>query len=286
MALTRPDHRPETYRGSALYEGLVTHHRLRPRQHRLRYRVVSFLFDLDEIDSLSDRLKLFSRNRFNLFSFHDRDFGCGDVKGEGGNIRTRITQMLRENDLADCAARVDVLCYPRILGFVFNPLSVYFCYRENGELGAILHDVSNTFGDRHGYLIPVTPGSQDAKGIVHQQCAKEFYVSPFIGMKADYRFRIKPPQNRVAVSIDESDDDGLFFNAAFAGERTKLTDRNLLAVFMRYPLMTLKVVAGIHWEALHLWRKGFTFHKRPSPPQNRITLIVPSPSVVLDAGKR
>ena len=269
--------------GSALYEGVVTHHRLRPRQHRLRYRVVSFLFDLDEIDHLSARLKLFSRNRFNLFSFHDRDFG-GD--GTGANIRARITQMLVENNLADCAARVDLLCYPRILGFVFNPLSVYFCYRKNGDLGAILHDVSNTFGDRHGYLIPVTSGCHDTKGIVHQKCAKEFYVSPFIGMKADYRFRIKPPQDRVAVSIAESDDDGLFLNAAFAGDRRALSDRNLFSAFIRYPLMTLKVVAGIHWEALHLWRKGFTFYKRPTPPQHRITFITPGPSVVPDAGKR
>ncbi|OSQ39841.1 hypothetical protein TMES_04485 [Thalassospira mesophila] len=272
-----------------MYEGVVTHHRLRPRQHRLRYRVVSFLFDLDEIDGLSARLKLFSRNRFNLFSFHDRDFGSVDRDGSdesGGTIRTRITQMLRENDLADCATKIVVLCYPRILGFVFNPLSVYFCYRKNGELGAILHDVSNTFGERHGYLIPVSSDCRDAKGIVHQKCAKELYVSPFIGMKADYRFRIKPPQDRVAVSIAESDADGLFLNAAFTGDRTKLTDRNLLSVFMRYPLMTLKVVAGIHWEALHLWRKGFTFHKRPTPPLHRITFITPGPSIVPDAGKR
>ncbi|WP_143181898.1 DUF1365 domain-containing protein [Thalassospira sp. TSL5-1] len=263
--------------GSALYQGVVTHQRVRPRQHRLRYRVVSFLFDLDEIDDLHRRLRFFSRNRFNLFSFHDRDFG----QGERTDIKAQILDILQKNGLGDCGARIEILCYPRILGFVFNPLSVYFCYREDGGLGAILHDVSNTFGDRHGYLIPVTDDCHDAKGVVHQQCAKGFYVSPFIGMKADYRFRICPPGEKVAVVIAESDDAGVFLNAAFAGNRTSMTDRNLLSAFVRYPLMTLKVVAGIHWEAVHLWRKGFTFHRRPTPPENRITYVASNGAALL-----
>ncbi|AUG51527.1 DUF1365 domain-containing protein [Thalassospira marina] len=269
-------------RASALYQGVVTHHRLRPRQHRLRYRVVSFLFDLDEIGQLHRKLRFFSHNRFNLFSFHDRDFGRGDGKG----LRAQIMEMLQQNGLADCGARIEILCYPRILGFVFNPLSVYFCYRENGELGAILHDVSNTFGDRHGYLIPVTDACHDAKGVVHQTCAKQFHVSPFIGMKADYRFRICPPGDRVAIAIAESDDEGVFLNAAFAGNHTVLTDRTLLSAFLRYPLMTLKVIAGIHWEAVHLWRKGFAFHRRPTPPEHRITYVAASGAALLSTTRK
>lgn len=266
---------------SAIYQGVVMHHRLRPRQHKLRYRVVSFLLDLDEIDDLANRLKLFSRNRFNLFSFHDRDFG----DGRATNIRGRVSQTLRDHGLGDCDCRVEVLCYPRILGFVFNPLSEYFCYRDDGTLGAVLHEVSNTFGDRHSYLIPVTSDCQDKRGVVRQHCAKGFYVSPFIGMQADYHFRISPPDQGVAVSIRETDDKGAFLNAAFVGDRIALSDRTLFDAFIRYPLMTLKVVAGIHWEALHLWRKGFPFHRRPQPPQHAVTFVPRMRDATREAGK-
>ncbi|MFH1806148.1 MAG: DUF1365 family protein [Pseudomonadota bacterium] len=254
---------------SSLFEGTVMHHRLRPHDHKMRYKVVSFLFDLDEIDGLAARLKLFSRNGFNLFSFYDRDHADGD----GENIRSRIARILQQHGLGDCTARIELLCYPRILGFVFNPLSVYFCYQGDGRLGAILHEVSNTFGDRHSYLIPVTAETTGDNGVVRQHCTKGLYVSPFIGMTADYHFRISPPGKNVAVAIRETDGEGAFFNAAFVGDRVALNDRTLFGAFVRYPLMTLKVIAGIHWEALKLWRKGFAFHKRPEPPRHPVTFV-------------
>ena len=267
---------------SALYEGVVTHNRLRPKRHKLRYSVFSFLLDLDEIDDLAARLRLFSRNRFNLFSFHDRDHADGAVQ----NLRTRLEAILAEHDLADCASRIELLCYPRLLGFVFNPLSVYFCYRADGGLGAVLYEVSNTFGDRHSYLIPVGSGAIDDKGVLRQSCAKGFYVSPFIDMVADYHFRIRIPGENLAVAIRETDARGAFLNAAFVGDRNALSDRKLFGAFIRYPLMTLKVVAGIHWEALHLWRKGMTFHKRPAPPQRPVTYVLETGTAATQAGKR
>ncbi|OSQ32802.1 DUF1365 domain-containing protein [Thalassospira sp. MCCC 1A03138] len=267
---------------SALFEGSVMHHRLRPRDHKLRYRVFSFLFDLDEIDGLAGSLKLFSRNRFNLFSFHDRDHADRDH----GDIRTRIEDILNKHDLGDCTHRIELLCYPRILGFVFNPLSVYFCHRADGSVGAVLYEVSNTFGDRHSYLIPVRPDAIDEKGVLRQSCAKGFYVSPFIDMQADYHFRICMPDEKVAVAIRETDRDGAFLNAAFVGDRTALSDRNLFMAFVRYPLMTIKVVAGIHYEALHLWRKGMKFHKRPKPPAHDVTYVLAANSQTAEAAKR
>jgi DUF1365 family protein len=267
---------------SGLYEGVVTHHRLRPKQHRLRYSVFSFLLDLDEIDDIAARLKLFSRNRFNLFSFHDGDY----ADGAGQDLRDRLGFILADHDLGDCADKIRLLCYPRLLGFVFNPLSVYFCYRADGTIGAVLYEVSNTFGDRHSYLIPVRDGALDDKGVLRQSCAKGFYVSPFIDMVADYHFRIRIPGEKVAVTIRETDAEGPFLNAAFVGDRNPLSDRKLLGAFIRYPLMTLKVVAGIHWEALHLWRKGMTFHKRPAPPQTAVTYVLETGTATAQAGKR
>ncbi|MCC9624706.1 DUF1365 family protein [Thalassospira sp. MA62] len=266
---------------SALFEGVVTHHRLRPKVHKLRYRVFSFLLDLDEIDHLASRLGLFSRNRFNLFSFHDRDYADGD----GTDLRPRIEAILSAHNLGDCSDKIELLCYPRLLGFVFNPLSVYFCHRANGSIGAVLYEVSNTFGDRHSYLIPVGDGALDAKGVLRQSCAKGFYVSPFIDMVADYHFSIRMPAENVAVAIRETDAKGTFLNAAFVGDRTELSDRKLIGAFLRYPLMTLKVVAGIHWEAFHLWRKGMKFHKRPHPPREAVTYVMDG-ATVAQAGKR
>lgn len=273
---------------SALYEGVVTHHRLRPKKHKLRYRVFSFLLDLDEIDALSNRLRLFSRNRFNLFSFHDCDHGSKGQSGKntGADLRSRIEGVLVEHGHGDCAHKIMLLCYPRLLGFVFNPLSVYFCHRADGVIGAVLYEVSNTFGDRHGYLIPVRDGALDQKGVLRQSCAKGFYVSPFIDMTADYHFRIRMPGEKLAVVIRETDADGLFLNAAFVGDRNALSDRKLFGAFFRYPLMTLKVVAGIHWEALQLWRKGMTFHKRPAPPSDAVTYVLTAGTTAAQAGKR
>ncbi|NIZ03850.1 DUF1365 domain-containing protein [Thalassospira lucentensis] len=275
---------------SALYEGVVSHHRLRPKRHKLRYRVFSFLLDLDEIDALSSRLRLFSRNRFNLFSFHDADHGSIKAKGQrsdkSADLRPRVEAVLNAHDLGDCAYKIELLCYPRLLGFVFNPLSVYFCHRSDGSVGAVLYEVSNTFGDRHSYLIPAGPDGADKKGVLRQSCAKGFYVSPFIDMEADYHFRIAMPDDTVAVAIRETDSKGVFLTAAFTGDRNALSDRNLLSAFIRYPLMTLKVVAGIHWEALLLWRKGMKFHKRPAPPPNSVTYVLANANEAAQAGKR
>jgi DUF1365 family protein len=251
---------------ACLYLGDVVHVRTRPRRHRLRYGVFSMLVDLDGLPALDRRSKLFSLNRFNLFSFHDRDHGDGLTPP-----RAWVECQLRAAGIELEGGAICVLCYPRILGYVFNPVSVFFCYRGDDELEAVLYEVHNTFGERHSYLIPID--SRDA-GPIRQSCPKRFHVSPFIAMDGRYDFRIKEPDETVVLTIAESDAEGTLLQASFVGRRTPLNDRTLLAAFFRYPLMTLKVVAGIHWEALKIWRKGARFHHKPAPPNEPVTLVV------------
>jgi len=252
---------------SALYAGTVVHARLRPTKHRLRYRIFSLLLDLDELPTLN--LRLLSHNRFNLFSFHDRDHGDGSVTP----LRTQIESHLRAAGYQVDGGPIRLLSMPRLFGYAFNPLSVYFCHRRDGSLMAVLHEVNNTFGERHCYLLPVEGQGGD---VIRQSCPKRFYVSPFMDMAMTYHFRITPPADRVAVAIETSDADGPMLEAVFAGDRQPLTDRTLLRALIAYPLLTLKVVGGIHWEALKLWRKGMRLRPRPEPPMNPVTAIGPA----------
>lgn len=250
--------------GSSLYFGTVMHTRLRPRRHDLRYRVFSLYLDLDDIPALGKRLRLFSHNRFNLFSFHDRDHGPRD----GSALRPYVEASLARAGIALEGGAIRLLCFPRMLGYVFNPLSIYFCHHSDGRLRAILYEVRNTFGEMHSYLIPVS--GTDA--ILRQSCDKDFYVSPFLEMDCRYEFRLAPPDERLAVTIRQTDRTGPILHASLEGERAALDDRALVGAFLRYPLMTLKVIAGIHWEAAKLWRKGLRPLPRPAPPRDPITI--------------
>lgn len=230
----------------ALYRGEVMHRRHRPVGHRFRYRVFSILLDLDRIETAVRGLRLLSWNRFNLFSFHDRDHGPGD----GGSLRCWVEDRLRESGIDHDGGAIRLLCFPRVLGYVFNPLSLYFCHRRDGSLEAMVYEVKNTFGEQHAYVLP-TP-----RGEGRHRCGKSFYVSPFIGMAANYRFRLRPPDERLTVSIRETDAQGPLLDAVMIGQRVELTDLALARCFFAYPLMTLKVIAAIHFEAFRLWRKG------------------------------
>jgi DUF1365 family protein len=251
---------------SSIFEGRVFHKRLRPRKHHLSYRVFSMLVDLDELPRLNCQLKLFSHNRFNLISFWDKDYGTG----VGGSLAQYVRKILRDSgrDLID--GSVKLLCYPRLFGYAFNPLSVYYCYDSAGMLKVIICEVNNTFGERHSYLINVDQGG----GIpVHHSCKKEFYVSPFMDMNATYHFHITSPANNLTVLIDQHDDKGPLLKARFSGQSKVLSDKSLMSLLLRYPLMSIKVIGGIHWEALKLWRKGLQIFTRPAPPESPITYV-------------
>jgi len=241
-------------RQSALYTGFVMHRRLAPRHHRFRYRVFAMLLDLDELAGLDRGLWLFGWNRWAPLSFHNADHG------DGASLHAWLDRLLAEaNIVADGPRRV--LCYPRIFGYVFNPLSVWFCHGADGALKAIVYEVHNTYDERHAYVM----AAQTAGGAVRHDCAKDFYVSPFLTRDCRYHFRIAPPGARVGVAIHETENGKAILNASFAGRRRTLGDGALLAMLLAYPLMTLKVVVAIHYEAVRLMLKGVRRH--PHAPQ-------------------
>ena len=181
-------------RKSCLYEGFVVHERVRPKRHRLRYQVFSMLFDLDELSALDRQSRLFGYNRWAPLAFFDRDHGPADGTALRPWVEARLTDAGMEPD----GGAIRLLCYPRIFGYAFNPLSVYFCYARDGALRAILYEVCNTFKERHTYVIPVT---DTERPVIRQSCDKALYVSPFIGMKSNYNFRIVPPGEGINIVI-------------------------------------------------------------------------------------
>ena len=237
---------------AALYFGEVVHERQRPKKHRFRYSVFSMLVNVDELESLSAAHKLFSYNSRAFFSIRDSDHGTRPNL----TIAAWARQELERAKLADAGHQIEVLCYPRVFGYVFNPLSVYFCHTENGSLSAIIYEVHNTFGERHSYVIPV---NEEVRKIIRQTGNKEFFVSPFVPMDCIYKFRVQPPEKVVRVVMRVEDGDGLLLAASFAATRKSFSDRLLLIALLRFPLMTLKVITGIHWEALKLWRKKIPY---------------------------
>lgn len=245
---------------SALYVGEVRHQRLRPRRHGLRYRVFMLLLDLDELPALDRRLRRFSLDRFNLFGFKARDHGDGSANP----LRTQIEDRLKAEDLAIDGGPIRLLCLPRVLGYVFNPLSLYFCHRADGALKAIVYEVSSTFGERHSYVVP----AESDGGPIRQRARKQLHVSPFLGMDMDYAFRIVPPGPTTTVAIDTHDAEGVILTASFVGERRPLTDAALMRAFLTHPLLTVKVMAGIHWEAVLMIAKGMKLRTGPPAPVN------------------
>ncbi|MEQ8814774.1 MAG: DUF1365 domain-containing protein [Thalassobaculum sp.] len=253
---------------SALYVGHVMHARLGAHRHRFRYRVVSLLLDLDELEAVDRRLATFSVDRANLFSFHARDHGARDGSALRPWIEARFADAGRPLD----GGRILALCFPRVLGYAFNPLTVYWGYAPDGRLAGVLYEVKNTFGDQHGYLIPAARDRVPGTPLI-QAADKCFHVSPFLPVEGGYRFRLDEPGERLRVLIRLVGPDGADrLIATQTGVRRPLTDARLLASLASHPWNTVKVTAGIHWEALRLWLKGAPFHTRPEPPATPVSL--------------
>src|SRR5450755_1505225 len=232
---------------AALYFGAVMHARLKPIGHRFSYRVMSLLIDLDRLGAADRQSRLFGVNRAAPYSFHEADHGARD----GSSLRLYAQLRAAERGIDLTGGRVLLLCYPRLFGYTFNPLSVYFGYRADGELALMIYEVRNTFGDIHSYVLPMKPDQISDAG-VRQSQEKLLYVSPFIEMAMRYHFRVLPPQHRVKLRILATDRDGPLLAATFNGRRRALSTVELLRAFFAFPLVTLKIVAAIHWEALHL----------------------------------
>jgi DUF1365 family protein len=236
---------------AALYVGEVMHARLKPIGHRFSYRVMSLLIDLDRLAEADRQSPLFGVNRAALYSFNEADHGARD----GSPLRAYAQRCAAERGIDLSGGRVLLLCYSRLLGYTFNPLSVYFCYRADGALALLIYEVRNTFGEIHPYVLPVGPDQISEAG-VRQQQVKLFYVSPFVEMAMRYHFRVLPPDQQVKLRILETDHEGPLLAATFNGRRRALNTVELLRAFVALPLVTLKIAAAIHWEALRLWLKG------------------------------
>ena len=241
----------DSEQAATLYFGEVMHARLKPMGHRFNYRVMSLLIDLDRLSEAGRRSRLFGVNSAALYSFHEADHGPRD----GSSLRDYVRRSAAGHGIELAGGKVLLLCYPRLLGYTFNPLSVYFCYRASGELALLIYEVRNTFGEIHPYILPVKPGEMSRAG-VRQQQDKLFYVSPFIEMAMRYHFRVLPPGQRIQLRILETDRDGPLLAATFTGLRRALSTGQLWRAFFALPLVTVKIVAAIHWEALRLWLKG------------------------------
>jgi len=237
-----------------LYRGEVVHARLRPVRHKLSYRVFSLLVDVDRLDGLAGRLRLFGYNRPSVLSIRDADHG------DGGPLRQWLDRMAREAGVTP-PARYLMLAYPRVLGFVFNPLTTYFGLDDEGVPRLMVYEVNNTFGDRHTYVLPVE--GQGADGLIHQSCAKRMYVSPFNEVEGEYLFHVTPPADEVTVGVALRTGKGPLLRAHFRGRHEPITDAGLMRALIAYGWMTVGVIAGIHWEALKLWVKGLRLKDRP-----------------------
>ncbi len=238
---------------SALYECRVMHRRLRPKRHEFVYRIFLFWLDLDELDEVERRVRFFSVNRANLYSFRDADHFSLGLR----TARDNAIEFLRRQGDAREPAAVRVLTLPRVFGYTFNPISVFFFYDAGGEAYTSLVEVENTFYERKPFVVPAVDG-----GGFHRRVAKHFYVSPFSEHDLDFDFRFDPPDERLCILIDDYRGGEAELVSALTGVRAPLTTRSLAAFTLKYPLITTKIIAAIHWQAFLLWLKRVPFRKK------------------------
>jgi DUF1365 family protein len=243
---------------SALYAGHLAHARAAPVRHSFRYPIYMLLVDLDELPALDARLRCFGHNRANLVSLRDRDY-LG-----GGALKPSLMRFLDENGVSIPGLRVYALTHARVLGYVFNPVTFFYCYDFCNNLVCVIAEVNNTFGDTHRYLLDERNRIASPRGQSYAH-DKLLHVSPFIGMGARYRFHFPtaPLADDLEVRMDVEVERAPLFVARFVGRRRPLDDAGLIAMLLRYPLMTLQVIGLIHLEALKLYLKGAPFHHQP-----------------------
>jgi len=263
----------------AIYFSRVMHARHFPMRYHFDYPVFSFLLDIDRIAELTAESRWFSHNRFNLFSVYDRNHGARD----GTTWREWLNPLLDQHDLSAAKHKVYLLCFPRVLAYTFNPLSLWFCYNAEEQLCAVIAEVSNTVGEHHHYILHQHNQALDLP--VKASCDKAFYVSPFINMQQRYHFTIDAPNEHLSIRIDEHEQQNTQLRplliATQHGERAAFTNKQLWRCFWQMPFMTLKVMVMIHWHALKIWRAGGKYHARrhaASPDKSHTTVTTHSHS--------
>ena len=250
-------------KSSSIYNGHVIHKRFIPKKHFFKYKVFSLLIDLSELYQLENELTLFSYNKFNVLSFYDVDHGPRD----GSSLVDWVKSNMTKNNIETEGIAIKLLCYPRIWGYVFNPLSVFFVYDKNSNLVSILYEVKNTFNEQHTYIFKL----QKSEELIEHSCRKKFHVSPFIEMNCTYYFKIAKPDEKISVYIDLYTDENKLLVALQEGIKVNLNNKNLIKVFLSHPMMSFKIILAIHFEAFKLWIKGIKFVKKKFKTKNSIT---------------
>ena len=246
---------------SCIYNGIVKHQRFKPIEHSLNYKTFSMLLDLDEIENLAKSISIFSLNKFNIFSFYNRDHGERD----GSSLKDWVKKNLKKFNISNNITTIKLLCYPRVFGYVFNPLSIFYCYEKN-DLKAIFYEVKNTFNEQHTYIFKIKNNEK-----IEQKCKKKFYVSPFMDMETYYNFKLINPKEKLSIFIRQTDEEETVLTATQTGDKKEFSFNQLLINFFKYPLMTIKIISSIHYEAFFLWKKGAVFRKRDSKILNNLS---------------
>tara|TARA_Y100001936_G_scaffold248799_1_gene297494 strand:+ start:1070 stop:1852 length:783 start_codon:yes stop_codon:yes gene_type:complete len=247
---------------TSIFDGMVVHSRLIPKKHNFKYRVFSILFNIDDLSDISNKNLFFSYNKFNLFSFFDRDHGEKD----GSKPRSWILKIAKKQKIKINNLRIFCLCYPRILGYAFNPISTWFVYDEN-YLKMIVYEVRNTFGEDHSYSFKI----DDDFDFDNHKTKKLMHVSPFISMDGEYKFSTKIDENKVSIVIRGFIEKKHLITASFRGKYNAFNDKRLIINFIKYPLLTLKVTYGIHFQALILWFKNIKYIKHTKSKYYKIS---------------
>ena len=246
---------------SYIYNGEVLHTRFKPVKHFLKYKTFSIYIDLDDLEKLDKNNLFFSYNKFNIYSFYNKDHGNRD----GNPLKKWVLNKLKRFKIDKNINKIKLLCYPRIFGYVFNPLSIFYCY-DSEKLKAIFYEVKNTYNEQHTYIFKVIDHEK-----IEQKCKKKFYVSPFMNMNTYYNFRLLNPNEKLSVFIKQTDDQGAILTATQVGDKKEFSFKQLLINFFKYPLMTIKIITSIHFEAFLLWKKGAIYRKRNEKILNNLS---------------
>lgn len=260
-------------KAAVLYSFRVMHRRRVAPLYRFVYRIFSVLFDIDRLDELHAGRRLFSHNRFNLLSLYDRDFG----RGESGELRSWAESVCAGQGIELAGGRIRLLAQPRMFGWAFNPVSFWYCEHADGSLRAIIAEVRNTFGEKHSYLLSSASTGPDASagrplpyGLVLEK-EKCFHVSPLFDLVGRYHFTFGEPGERLLVKLDETREGLPLIDTAMVGRARPFSDAVMLRQLLGMPVQAVKVLAGIHWQALKIWLRGARFHKKPLPPSAEVT---------------
>lgn len=260
---------------SCLYECEVMHHRLAPKEHRFRYRIFMFALDLDEIDAVAKKTFGFARNRRAFYEFRDRDHLTLPDR-DGGTVKEHVIAWIAQQGLAlPPDVRITLLTLPRVLGYIFNPVSFYFCAGADGAPLCAVVQVGNTFREMKPYLLR----EPDERGCFRLITPKHFYVSPFLPLDLAFDFKLKPLGDVLDIHIDDREGERRVLLSALTGQRAPLTSARLAWFTLKYPLITLKVIALIHWHALLLWLKRLPWHRKAANAQLQRDVFRPHESI-------